>query len=144
MADSEFAECTQWRSKLPSLPKWPSRRKSNKKRPRVASGDKPEPKRRCSTRSKVAGIFTSDTTAALIRDSFPNQKGVVVSETAPMPEDLLNISLEEVIFTAEWLPAEILPDNPPPVVDSSAENIVEPVLEMEPEQEKPSTASRSM
>ena len=41
-ADSEFAERIQWRSKLPSLPRWPSRRKSNKKRPRVASGEEPE------------------------------------------------------------------------------------------------------
>ena len=42
-AESEFAECTQWRSKLPPLLKWPSRRKSNKKRSRVPSGDGPEP-----------------------------------------------------------------------------------------------------
>ena len=34
--ESEFQEPTNWRAKLPSLPKWPSRRKSNKKRPRVA------------------------------------------------------------------------------------------------------------
>ena len=68
---------------------------------------------------KVAGIFTSGSTASLIRDLFPNQKGVVMSETAPMPEDLMNISLEEVIFTAEWVPEVILPDNQPPVVDSS-------------------------
>ena len=86
-ADSEFTEPTQWLSKLPSLPKWLSRRKSNKKRPRTADGDESEPKRRCSTRSKVAGIFTSGATAVLIRDSFPNQKGVAVLETAPMPED---------------------------------------------------------
>ena len=106
-ADSEFAERTQCRSKLPSLQKWPSRRKSNKKRPRVTSGDEPEPKRRCLTRSKVTGIFTSGATAALIKEWFPNQKEVVVSETALMPEDLLDVSLEEVIFTAEWIPAEI-------------------------------------
>ena len=55
----------------------------------------------------------------------------------------MNISLEEVIFTAEWVPAEILPDNQPPVVDSSAENLVELTPELEPEKEKPSTASRS-
>ena len=85
--------------------------------------------------SKVAGIFTSGATVALIRNSFPNQKGVVVSETAPIPEDLMNISLEEVIFTAEWVPAEILPDNQPPVVEIT--------LELEPEKEKPSTVSRS-
>ena len=41
--------------------------------------------------SEVVGIFTSGATAALIRESFPNQKGVVVSETAPMSEDLLDI-----------------------------------------------------
>ena len=41
------------------------------------------------------------------------------------------------------MPAEILPDNPSPIADTSAENIVEPVLELEPEKEKPSTASRS-
>ena len=34
-------------------------------------------------------------------------------------------------------------DNPPPVADSSAENIVKPVPELELEKEKPSTASRS-
>ena len=77
-ADSEFTEQTQWRSKMPSLPRWPSWRKSNKKRPRTAEGEESEPKRRCFTRSKVAGIFTSGATAALIRDSFPDQKGVVV------------------------------------------------------------------
>ena len=142
-AEHEFTEPTQWRRKLPSLPKWPSQRKSNKKRPRTAEGDESEPKRRCSTRSKVAGIFTSGATVALIRDSFPNQKGIVVSETAPMPEDLMKISLEEVIFTDEWVPAAILPDNLPPVVDCSAEEVVEITLELEPEKEKPSTASRS-
>ena len=62
-----------------------------------------------------------------------------------MPEDLLDISLEEVVFAVEWLPAvkEILPDNPSPAADKSAENIVEPALELEPENEKPPTASRS-
>ena len=121
--DSEFAERTQWRSKLPPLPKWPSWRKSNKKRPRVTSGDGPEP----------------GATAALIRESFPNQKGVVVSETAPMPEGLLDISLEEVVFAVEWKPTvkEILPDNASPVVDKSVEDIVEPVLDVEPEKKKP-------
>ena len=68
-----------------------------------------------------------------------------MSETAPMPEDLLDISLEEVVFAVEWLSAEkeILPDNPSPAADKSAENIVEPVLELESEKEKPSTASGS-
>ena len=95
----------------------------------------------------MAGIFTSGATAALIRESFPNQKGVVVSETAPMPADLMDISLEEVIFNAEWVPEVINPDNLS-VIDSSQEEVVDidPVLnpekELEPEKEKP-VASRS-
>ena len=36
---SEFKERTGWRSKLPPLPQWPSRRKSNKKRARVDDGN---------------------------------------------------------------------------------------------------------
>ena len=52
---------------------------------------------------ELAGVFTSGAIAALIRESFPNQKGIVVWETAPMPPVLLYISLEEVIFTTEWL-----------------------------------------
>ena len=78
-AESEFQERTNWRVKLPSLPRWPSRRKSNKKR--LADGEGSAPKRKCSTRSKVAGVFTSGATAALIKESFPNQKGIVISET---------------------------------------------------------------
>ena len=59
-----------------------------------------------------------------------------------------NISLEEVIFTADWATAEILPDNQPPFVDSSQDEIVditsevEPEKELELEKEKPA-ASRS-
>ena len=119
---------------MPSLPKWPSRRKSNKKRPRISDGDESKLKRRCSTRSKVAGIFTSGATAALIRESFPNQKGVVVSETALMPADLMDISLEEVIFTAEWVPEIINPNNLS-VIDSSQEEIVDITPELNPEKE---------
>ena len=114
--------------------------KVNKKRPRIADGEESEPKIRCSTRSKVAGIFTSGATAALIRDSFPNQKGVVVSETAPIPEDRMNISLEEVTI---WAPAAILPDNQLPFVDSSQDEVVDITPELEPEKEKPPAASRS-
>ena len=128
---------------MPSLPKWPSHRTSNKKKPRIADGDESEPKRKCFTRSKVAGIFTSGATAALIRDSFPNQKGVVVSETPPMPEDLMNISLEEVTFTVDWAPAAILPDIQPLFVDFSQDEIVDITPELDQEKEKPSTASRS-
>ena len=80
-------------------------------------------------------MFTSGATAALIRETFPNQKGVVVSETAPMPEDLLDISLEEVVFTAEWIPEAILPDNLP-VENSSQDEIVEVTPELEPEKKK--------
>ena len=64
-----------------------------------------------------------------------------------MPEELLDISLEEVIFTAEWLPEAILPDNPP-VINSSQDEIVEVTMELnlekelEPEKEKP-VAARS-
>ena len=119
---------------MPSLPKWPSCRKSNKKRPRIADGRESKLKRRCSTRSKVAGIFTSGATAALIREAFPNQKGVVVSETAPMPEDLMDISLEEVIFTDEWVSEVILPDNLS-VIDSSQEEIVDITPELNQEKE---------
>ena len=70
-----------------------------------------------------------------------------MSETAPMPEDLMDISLEEVIFTAEWEPKVILPDNSP-VIDSSQEKIVDITPELnlekklEPEKEKP-VAARS-
>ena len=63
---SEFKELTGWRSKLPPLPQWLSRRKSNKKRARVDDGNEPALKRKCNTRSKVAGVFTSGATAALI------------------------------------------------------------------------------
>ena len=55
----------------------------------------------------------------------------------------MNISLEEVIFTAEWVPEVILPDNQPPVVDSSQEKLVDISPELEPKKEKPPTASRS-
>ena len=54
----------------------------------------------------------------------------------------MNISLEEVIFTAEWVPEVVLSDNQPPVVDSSAEELVNITPELEPEKEKP-TSTRS-
>ena len=59
-----------------------------------------------------------------------------------MPEDLLDISLEEVIFTTEWGPEMILPDTLP-VFNSSQEKIIEitpernPEKVLEPEKEKP-------
>ena len=58
----------------------------------IQKRDEPAIKRKCSTRSMVVGVFTSGASAALIPDHFPDQKGVVVSETAPIPEDLLNVS----------------------------------------------------
>ena len=81
-------------------------------------------------------MFTSGANAALIRERFPNQKGVVVSETALMPEDLLNISLKEVVFTAEWLLEAILPDNLP-VDSSSQDEIADVTPALEPKKEKP-------
>ena len=112
--------------------------KSNKRRPRVSNGDGPEPKKRCSTRSKVAEIFPSGTTAALIRESFPNQKGVVVSETAPVAENLVDMSLEEILSDVKWetTVGEI-------VEDPEKLEPVEPVLNMVPEKEKTPATSRS-
>ena len=81
-------------------------------------------------------MFTSGASAALNRDQIPTQKGVVVSETAPIPEDLLNVSLEEVIFSAEWLPEAILPDKLP-VDSSSQDEIADVTLVLEPKKEKP-------
>ena len=132
----EFQERTDWRKKLPSLQGLPSRRKANKRKPRGtdkrADGDEPAPKRRCSTTSKVKGVFTSGACAALIKDHFPDNTGVVVSDAAPLPEDLLNLSLEEVIFEVEWVPAVILLD-PSPVGNSSQEDICELTPDRNPE-----------
>ena len=63
---------------------------------------------------------------------------------APIPEDLLNVLLEEVVFTFEWLPEVILPDNML-VINSSQDEIVEitPEVtekELEPEKEKPASS----
>ena len=55
-------------------------------------------------------MFTSGASAALIKKGFPDQGGVVISETVQIPEDLLNVSLQEVIFSAEWVPEAILLD----------------------------------
>ena len=63
------------------------------------------------------------------------EKGEVVSKSVPMPEVLMDIFLEDVIFSAEWAPEVILPDNLP-VVDSSQEGIVENTPELDPEKEK--------
>ena len=62
-----------------------------------------------------------------------------------MPDDLLDISLEEVVFNVEWEPTvkEILPEKTSLVVGETVEDLVEPVLDVEPEKEKPPAASRS-
>ena len=74
---------------------------------------------------------------------------MVISETAPIPEDLLNVSLEEVIFSAEWVPEVILPD-PFPAFDSSQDDIHEitperhPENVLEPEKEKLRTPEKAL
>ena len=135
--EPEFAECTQWRSKLPSLPKWPSRRKANKKRSRASSRDGPTPKRKCSMRSKVGNIFTSGTTASLFREAFPNQKGVVVSKTEPVAENLFDMSLDKILSDVEWEPTIVELLTPvvslvvgDPGKDLEREDPVEPVPEV--------------
>ena len=86
-------------------------------------------------------MFTSGASAALIKKCFPDHPGVVISEMAPIPEDLLNVSLEEVIFSAEWAPEVILPD-PFPAFNSSQDDIHEitpkwhPENVLEPEKKK--------
>ena len=96
----------------------------------------------------MAGVFMSGASAAFIKDRFSDQRGVFVWEMAPIPEDLLNVSLEEVIFSAEWAPEVILPD-PFSAFNSSQEDICEvtpernpkkllnPEKVLEPEKEKP-------
>ena len=79
--------------------------------------------------SHQAQMLLSSENSSLIRS------GVVVSGTAPLLEDLLNISLEEVVFTAEWLPEAILPDKLP-VDSSSQDEIVDVTPALEPEKEK--------
>ena len=131
-----FQERTDWRKKLPSLPRWSSRRKANKRKSRgtarCVEGDEPAPKRKFSTRSNIRGVFTSGASAALFKNCFPDHTGVVISETAPIPEDLLNVSLEEVIFSAEWGPEVVLPD-PFPAFNSSQDDIQEITQERNPE-----------
>ena len=93
-------------------------------------------------RSKVPGIFTSGTTAALIREYFPSQKGVVVSETAPVAENLFNMSLDEPTEVAILTPAVSLVVGDP-VEDQERLDPVEPVPDVEPKREKTPVASGS-
>ena len=86
-------------------------------------------------------------TGILVRDIFPdpdvvcqflkgNQRHAItwfyewILKTALIQEDLLNVSLEEVIFTAEWAPEVILPDRNP-------EKLLNSEKVLEPEKEKP-------
>ena len=100
--------------------------------------------------SKVAGIFTSWTTASLIREWFPNQKGNVVSKTVPVAKNLFDMSLDEILSDVEWEPTivELLTPAVSLVVDapgkdSEREDPVETVPDVEPEKEKTPVASRS-
>ena len=87
-------EHTQWHDKLPPCPWWPSCRKGKKRaRNLTDSNDVPVPKRKCSTRSCVGHMITSGATAALIKDAFSEQAGVVVSQDAPKskePSEVIN------------------------------------------------------
>ena len=75
---------------------------------------------------------------------------MVVSETAPVPENLFDLSLKEIVSDVEWEPTveEILTLKISLVVGEIVEDpekleSVEPVLDMETEKEKPPAASRS-
>ena len=102
--------------------------------------DDSAPKRKCFMRSKVAGVFTSGMTAALIRESFPNQQGVVVSETAPVPKNLFDMSLEEILSDVEWESTVV------EILTLAVSLIVEDPVEdqgVEPDREKTPVASGS-
>ena len=123
---------TQWRDRLPALPKWPSWRMANKKRPQTDSKDSSALKRKCSTRSKVGHFFTSGATALLIREACPEQAGVVVSKDAPKPKesakDLFDMSLDEVLSDVEWEPTKmeiLMPEVSLVVIEPEAEKELE-------------------
>ena len=80
---------------------------------------------------------------------IPTQKGIVVSETAPVAENLFDMSLDEILSDVEWEPTveEILTLELSLVVGDAVEEPerlepVEPVLDVEPEKEKTPAASR--
>ena len=80
---------------------------------------------------------------------IPTQKGVVVSETAMVAENLFDMSLDEILSDVEWEPTleEILTPEVSIVVGDAVEELerlepVEPVLDVEPEKEKTPAASR--
>ena len=78
---------------------------------------------------------------------FPEQKGVVVSKDAPVPnetaKDLFHMSLEEIISDIEWEPTvmeilnlEVSLDVIEPEKEDPVEPEPEPVPDKEPEKEK--------
>ena len=86
----------------------------------------------------------------LLENHFPNQKGVVVSETAPVAENPFDMSLEEILSDVEWEPTveEILTPKISLVVGETVEDPeklepVEPALDVEPEKEKTPATTRS-
>ena len=89
---------------------------------------------------------------SLIREAFPDQKGVVASKTAPVAKDLFDMSLDEIISDIEWEPTimELLTPEVSLVVgdpekEPEKEDPVEPepVPDVELEKEKMSAASGS-
>ena len=89
-------------------------------------------------------------TAALIRESFSSQKGVVVSETAPVAKNLFDMSLDEILSDVEWEPTVVEILTPvvslvvsDPVEDQERLDPKEPVPDVEPEREKTPVTSGS-
>ena len=78
----------------------------------IGSRDGPAPKRKCSTRSKVGIIFTSVTNASLIREVFPDYKGIVVSKTEPIAKNLFDMLQDKIISDIEWEPTIVELLNP--------------------------------
>ena len=81
---------------------------------------------------------------------IPTQKGIVVSETAPVAENLFDMSLDEILSDVEWelTVEEILTLEVSLVVGDLVEDPerldpVEPVPDVEPEREKTLVASGS-
>ena len=67
--EAEFQKRTHWREKLPSLPRWPSRRKANKRKPRGANGgaDGDRPRARLLEYSRQVQMLLSSENSSLIR-----------------------------------------------------------------------------
>ena len=81
---------------------------------------------------------------------IPTQKGIVVSETASVEENLFDMSLDEILSDVEWesTRVELLTPAVSLVVDDAGEDVeredpVDPVPDVEPEKEKTPIASGS-